>query len=64
LGIGRKAFPQMLRALRAKGDFGHVQWHGGDLRTARLTGKAAENRKAKKDEKAHRIGYHRHKDGA
>lgn len=64
LGISRKAFPQMLRALRAKGDFGHVQWHKGYLGTTRLTGKAAEDREAQKDEKAHRIGDHRHKDGA
>lgn len=64
LGIRRKPFAQMLRALRAKGDFGHVQGHKDYVRPARLTGKAAEDCEAKKDEKAHRIGNHRHKDGA
>jgi hypothetical protein len=40
-----------------------VQWHERDLGAARLTGKAAENRKTEKNEKAHRIGNHRYKDG-
>jgi hypothetical protein len=64
LGICRKPFAQMLRALRAKGDFGHVQWHKDYVRPARLTSKAAEDRKAQKDEKTHRIGNHGDKDGA
>ena len=64
LGICRKPFAQMLRALRAKGDFGHVQGHKDYVRPARLASKAAEDRKAQKDEKAHRIGNHGDKDGA
>jgi hypothetical protein len=54
----------MLRAFRAERDFGHVKRHGRDLGTVRLTGKAAEDRKAKKDEKTHRIGDHRDKNRA
>ena len=43
----------MLWAFCAKGYFGHVQWHMLHLGTACLTDKAAEYRKAKKNEEAH-----------
>lgn len=62
--ISRETLAQMFRAFRAERDFGHVKRHGRDLGTVRLTGKAAEDRKAKKDEKAHRIGDHRDKNRA
>jgi hypothetical protein len=54
----------MFRAFRAERDFGHVKRHGRYSGTAVLTDKAAEDRKAKKDEKAHRIGDHRDKNRA